>query len=1020
MKIIPYFVVGILLFSVFTAVNIKGEAGEQITRLNMSFFEPIKFEREDFVELEVKGTNNYLFNSGKPMLPIYTRTLILPFGVKVKQVTCDVQNTNTIILEDKIMPAPQYYRKDMIAVSNEIKMDETVYNSDVLYPSSWFNYDVGVGLDDNMEHKTFITINAYPLRYNPVTDTVIYVDDIEFELTYDFGSNPFPTNIEYNMVIIAPSKFTEDLQPLINHKNNVGVETVLKTTEEILSEYSGVDEPEKIKFFIKDAVENWGVTYICLVGGLKSLIYAKPRDDLNQGTSKWWYVPVRYSNLIEGEPGYCCDLYYADIYKEGGEFDNWDSNGNGIFAEWKGIKRDSLDLFPDVAIGRLGCRNSNEVKIIVDKIINYETNADPSWFEKMIVVSGDGFLDQFDLDIQWDTNQLPNGDYTIYAQSENPEGIKGPIDEIPIKIDRTQETRLTFNHDDHLTTGLIYPYDPIAEIVSVSDGDILGDTDYSYTPKGSEAYLNSNLHWANIEFIDGILHIRGKTYDPKPYGYTTDLKIWIKNSAGEIVFQDERLDSQTYFEGEWTTGEQLLKDRGGGLFYMPDKFDRELLWTSNGKWTDQSQVIREFSNGAGFVFFSGHGSPGWWGNHYPGIPGNRHKGETEGLLVYDWNGPPYLPMDQLTNDYKNPVVVVGGCHNSDFNVSLIPTILDNSNQLMTHCYGRPTAECWSWYLTSLSKRGAIACMGNTGYGYGILNEYCTTGGLDNWITTEFFRQYGTQGHEILGDAYAQTLNSYINVFRTIGHPDPSFRWDSGHEKTVQQWVLHGDPSLKIGGYSNQKNVEILIYGGNSNADGYPNENLIFQAIGDKQYNYEWKFDMDGDGEYDEYIIGDTVNEKWSTPGVYKVELKASLGEEEIISNTIVDIENEPPNKPDLPQGPTEITRKTICSYQTSSIDPNGDQLYYFFDWGDDSISYSGPHKSGETGNALHEWTEQGTYKLKVGVFDSDAKWSGWSDILTITVSGKKTKDYTIYLDFLYNFLEQHPNLFPILRQISGK
>ena len=92
-------------------------------------------------------------------------------------------------------------------------------------------------------------------------------------------------------------------------------------------------------------------------------------------------------------------------------------------------------------------------------------------------------------------------------------------------------------------------------------------------------------------------------------------------------------------------------------------------------------------------------------------------------------------------------------------------------------------------------------MGNTGYGYGILNEWCTTGGLDNWITPEFFRQYGTEGHGILGNAYAQTLTSYVNVFRTESVPD--FGWDSGHEKTVQQWVLHGDPSLKLGGYQSQ-------------------------------------------------------------------------------------------------------------------------------------------------------------------------------------------------------------------------
>ncbi|NIM97229.1 MAG: hypothetical protein GTO24_03805, partial [candidate division Zixibacteria bacterium] len=60
---------------------------------------------------------------------------------------------------------------------------------------------------------------------------------------------------------------SEELQPLIAHKNSRGVQTVLKTTEEIYAEYVGRDEPEKIKYFIKDAIETWGVDYVLLVGG---------------------------------------------------------------------------------------------------------------------------------------------------------------------------------------------------------------------------------------------------------------------------------------------------------------------------------------------------------------------------------------------------------------------------------------------------------------------------------------------------------------------------------------------------------------------------------------------------------------------------------------------------------------------------------------------------------------------------------------------------------------------------------
>ena len=111
-----------------------------------------------------------------------------------------------------------------------------------------------------------------------------------------------------------------------------------------------------------------------LVGGMDSMIYGSSRDDANQGSADW-YVPVRYTNLDVGsydDPGFISDLYYADLYKEGGVFEDWDSNDNGIFSEWIGFRKDECDLSPDVFVGRLACRNTNEVRTMVEKIITYE------------------------------------------------------------------------------------------------------------------------------------------------------------------------------------------------------------------------------------------------------------------------------------------------------------------------------------------------------------------------------------------------------------------------------------------------------------------------------------------------------------------------------------------------------------------------------------------------------------------------------------------------------------------------
>ncbi|KYK22898.1 hypothetical protein AYK24_08250 [Thermoplasmatales archaeon SG8-52-4] len=184
---------------------------------------------------------------------------------------------------------------------------------------------------------------------------------------------------DYDMVIIAPNAFSSQVQPLIDHKVSYGVQTFLKTTEDIYSEFSGRDDPEKIKYFIKSSLENNSIKYVLLLGGLID-------------NTKEWYVPVRYVELDDGTGQgkfFISDLYYADIYKNGDEFEDWDSNGDGIIAQWP---KDKFDLYPDVCIGRLPCRTTGEVTTVVGKIISYETNTNGQpWFENMVVIGGDTF-----------------------------------------------------------------------------------------------------------------------------------------------------------------------------------------------------------------------------------------------------------------------------------------------------------------------------------------------------------------------------------------------------------------------------------------------------------------------------------------------------------------------------------------------------------------------------------------------------------------------------------------------------
>lgn len=806
MKSKPFLVVGLLLLSSIAIVSVGEEAGTYQRTINTSFLDLNLIEKDQYVELEIAGANSALFSAGKPILPIYTETLTLPFGITVNNVQCQAKDIETMVLSNDIMPCPQEIPTSVkVEFSTTMKKDQAIYSSDELFPSDWYDYQIGVGLDQNMEHKTFLTIKTYPIRYTGATNTIEYAKSIDLTVDYNVPkSNPFPTKATYDLIIITPSKFKRILNDLAAHKESIGVSTKLVTLGEIYDDHPGNDNPEKIKRFIKtEALENWGAKYVLLVGGVKNYWKVEARDNKNEGT-KGWHLPVRYSNIevrrpIEDdplnytidEPGLVADLYYADIYKAGGAFESWDPNLNGDYGE----NEDVIDYYPDIAVGRLACITKKEVKNMVDKIIKYEDGpCDPSWFNNYLAVGGDGFLDQWPISFAWDTNSLPDGEYTIHAQSRAVDDILSNVEETTITLDRTASTKLTFRHEDHLITNLQYPYiKPVMHIVVCSDGDVLGQDNLTYEPNDRIAYCNDITGWANVNWSynnNGIFYIRGKTYDPRPYGELTDAHVWITNSGGSTVYNKWIYNSPMYSEGEWTTGEKVLKWRGGAGYYLPPIMNKEYCWSSNGAWTGMSDVIDAMSKGQGFVFFSGHGSPAVWANHYPGIPGNRQNGDLYGLKVIEfYDAPPFFPMNKIKNTYKNPVLVVGGCHNSMFNVSLIPTFMDKNNSQNTHSYGNPTPRCWSWWIVAMKKTGAIASMGNTGYGYGILGEWSTVGGLDNWITTEIFAQYAA-GKDILGETHMSAITNYLNQFG---------KYDDADRKTVSQFVLLGDPSLHIGG-----------------------------------------------------------------------------------------------------------------------------------------------------------------------------------------------------------------------------
>jgi len=125
--------------------------------------------------------------------------------------------------------------------------------------------------------------------------------------------------------------------------------------------------------------------------------------------------------------------------------------------------------------------------------------------------------------------------------------------------------------------------------------------------------------------------------------------------------------------------------------------------------------------------------------------------------------------------------------------------------------------------------------------------------------------------------------------------------------------------------------------------------------------------------------------------------------------------NNPPEKPSPPSGEINCKTGEEYTYYASTTDPEGDDISYLFDWGNGMTSFiMGPYESGVECNASAIWFEKGDYEVKVQAIDEFGAESEWSDSLLVSMPKIKVKN-TPFLTFLDN----HPHLFPLIRQILG-
>lgn len=116
---------------------------------------------------------------------------------------------------------------------------------------------------------------------------------------------------------------------------------------------------------------------------------------------------------------------------------------------------------------------------------------------------------------------------------------------------------------------------------------------------------------------------------------------------------------------------------------------------------------------------------------------------------------------------------------------------------------------------------------------------------------------------------------------------------------------------------------------------------------------------------------------------------------------------EAPLQPDRPDGPSSGDARTEYRYSTTAIDPQNDQIYYYFDWGDGKNSgWLGPYNSGETIFASHQWSIRGDYLIRVKAKDIEGHEGVWSDQLSVSMPRNRLIQLKNNLFRLFEKLQQ--------------
>ncbi|MBN2619463.1 hypothetical protein JXB22_00110 [candidate division WOR-3 bacterium] len=163
----------------------------------------------------------------------------------------------------------------------------------------------------------------------------------------------------FEYVIITKDQLFSAFDSLVAWKNTIGFTTRLVSYDSILALYPGAQAADKIRNFLIDKYEPWGIRYVLIAGNVDN-------------------IPMK---VCFPDPGHHydtpTDYYYAELT------DDWDGDNDGYYGEYE---EDSIGFMPEILVGRFPYNDVSTLTQIVQKTVDFERDVS-AWKNRALLLA---------------------------------------------------------------------------------------------------------------------------------------------------------------------------------------------------------------------------------------------------------------------------------------------------------------------------------------------------------------------------------------------------------------------------------------------------------------------------------------------------------------------------------------------------------------------------------------------------------------------------------------------------------